>query len=80
MSEQQRQCRAEFVRDQPIFWLFIIYAGGFLACSVCLDLWAKLTGDTSGLSRYLFPLGLAIPPWLGLRNWAQKVLMVASSG
>ncbi len=74
MTEQQRQSRAEFIRDEPALWFALLYAAVFLGCSAVIDLMPWLSGsDMSGASRYLLPLAVAVPPWLGLRRWVRGV-------
>ncbi len=74
MTEQQRQSRAEFIRDAPGLWFALLYAAGFLGCSAAIDLMAWLSGSVvSGAWRYFLPLAVAVPPWLGLRRWVRGV-------
>ena len=72
MTEQQRRSRAEFIRDEPALWFALLYAAVFLGCSAVIDLMAW-GSDMSRASRYLLPLAVAVPPWLGLRRWVRGV-------
>ncbi len=75
MTEQQRQSRAEFIRDEPALWFALLYAAGFLGCSAVIDLMAWLSGSVmSGALRYFLPLVVAFPLWLGLRRWVRGVI------
>ncbi|MFO0891999.1 MAG: hypothetical protein U0790_23045 [Isosphaeraceae bacterium] len=76
MTQQQRKGRAEFIRDQPALWFAILYATTFFGGSVAIDLWSHLIRPSSGdwIWRYCFPLGLAVPQWMGLRGWAMRVI------
>jgi hypothetical protein len=73
MTEQQRQQRAAFIREQPALWLFLLYAGAFVGCAAALDA-LQLAGGAapSHVLRYLLPLVIALPSWLGLRGWARR--------
>ena len=74
MTEQQRQSRADFIRDEPALWFALLYAAGFLGCSTVIDLMAWVSGSAmSGALRYFLPLAVAFPFWLGLRNWVRGV-------
>ena len=75
MTEQQRRGRAEFMRDEPALWFGVLYAGAFLGCTAAIDVmaWLSVSG-LSGAGRYLLPLSVAFPVWLGLRGWARNVL------
>ena len=75
MTKQQRQSRAEFMRDEPTLWFAVLYAAGFLGCSAVIDFMAWLSvSSMSGAGRYFLPLALAVPFWLGLRRWARGVI------
>jgi hypothetical protein len=75
MSEHQHRGRAELIRDEPVFWLVMLYAVSFLACSIATDLWDLATGDaTKEHFRYLFSLMLALPTWRYMKSWANRVL------
>ncbi len=75
MTEQQRQSRAEFMRDEPVLWFAVLYAAGFLGCSAVIDLMAWVSGSgMSGALRYFLPLAVAVPMWLGLRRWVRGVI------
>jgi hypothetical protein len=73
MTEQQRQQRAAFIREQPALWLFLQYSVTFVGCAVAIDA-LQLAGGAapSRLLGYLLPLGIALPMWLGLRGWARR--------
>ncbi len=76
MTEQQRQQRAAFIREQPVLWLLLIYATAFLAGSVAIDgmrlLWD--VAPSSGVQRYLLPLVIVLPQWLGMWGWARRMV------
>ena len=73
MADQEWQQRAALFREQPGLWLFLLYAGAFLGCAVANDLLTWATGTApSHLQRYLLPLVLALPIWLGIRAWARR--------
>ncbi len=75
MTEQQRQSRAEFIRDEPALSFALLYAAGFLGCSAVIDLMAWGSGSgMSGAIRYFLPLIVAVPPWLGLRTWVRGMI------
>ena len=73
MTEVQRQNRAAFIREQPLLWFALLYASAFLSAAVALD-GLRFFGavDPSLLTRYLVPLSIALPPWLGLRSWSRR--------
>jgi hypothetical protein len=74
MTEQQRQERAAFIREQPGLCLFVTYAVAFVGCAVASDALHWLWGGAS-LSRlggYLLPLSIAVPIWVGIRGWAHS--------
>jgi hypothetical protein len=74
MTEQQRQQRAAFVRDQAALWLFLLYASAFFGCALAADALELWGGWTTTLSqRYMLPLVIALPLWFGLRAWAGRV-------
>ena len=74
MTDQQRQQRAAFIREQPLLWLFLVYAVTFLGCAVCIDVLHLVgAGGLSPLAPYLMTIGLALPFWVGLRGWARRV-------
>jgi hypothetical protein len=73
MTEQQCQQRAAFIREQPGLWLFLMYAGAFVGCAVATDvLWLAGDASPSHMARYLLPLAIALPVWVGLRCWARR--------
>lgn len=75
MTGEQRRQRAAFVREQPGLWLFLLYAGAFLGCSVAIDLLQRLEPTTSSsFMRYLLPVAIALAMWLLLYRWARQVL------
>jgi len=76
MTDLQRHQRAAFVREQPLLWFVLLYAAGFLGCAVANDVliaWGA-TG-LSSLARYLLPVAVALPSWLGLRGWSRRVIV-----
>ena len=75
MTERQRRARAEFISEEPVMGLTILYAAAFLGCSGAIDLMYRfLNSPSPGSLRYIFPLGMAAPAWIGLRGWAKRVL------
>jgi hypothetical protein len=73
MTDQQRQHRAAFIKEQPTLWLFLLYAAGFFGAMVCADVIQLLGGSTTTLfQRYVLPLGIALPMWFGMRGWAVR--------
>ena len=74
MTDLQRLQRAAFVREQPLLWFVQLYAVAFLGGAVAHDV-LLISGATglSPLSRYLFPVVLALPAWLALRGWSRRV-------
>ena len=80
MTEQQRQQRAAFIREQPVFGLIVCYAVAFLGCSVAIDT-LQVLGDSapSAWARYLMPL-IALPMWLGLWGWARRMVHSPEAG
>jgi len=75
MTNLQRMQRASFVREQPLLWLVLLYAAAFLGCAVANDvqrIWG--TAGLSTLGRYVVPVVLAFPAWLGLRRWSRHVV------
>jgi hypothetical protein len=73
MTEQQRQQRAAFIREQPALWLFLLYAVTFVGCAVAIDA-LQLAGAEapSRTMGYLLPLVVALPQWVGLRRRARR--------
>ena len=75
MSENRPRCRAEFIREAPMFWFVYIYAVCFFGGSATINLLPGFPGQDVSLGwRYLFPIGMALPFWCGLRSWARHVL------
>ena len=74
MTERQRRSRAEFILEEPVLWLVTFYSVSFLAVSAYLDLRVWSGGVTLGPSRYISPLAVTFPAWLGMRSWAKRVL------
>lgn len=67
----QLRSRAELILDQPVLWFAFLFAAGFLATSAAIDLLAL---ELPPGWRYFFPFFLAVGPWLGLRDWARRIL------
>lgn len=74
MTDQQRQQRAAFFREQPFWWLFLLYASCFLGGSVANDVlqWKIGTGMSRG-PVYTLTAVIAFQIWLGVRRWARQV-------
>ena len=70
MTEKQRQQRAAFVREQPFFWLFILYTTTFWGCSVASEAFQP---EPSRMQAYLMPFPIALGMWVGLRGWARRM-------
>jgi hypothetical protein len=81
MTEQQRQQRAAFIRDQPGLWLLLLYSVAFLSCTAAIDAlgWAGLAAHSGGMG-YLLPLVVALPAWVGLRGWARRTSACVACG
>jgi hypothetical protein len=75
MTEQQRKQRAAFfISDHPGLWLFMLYAMAFLGCAVAIDgLQMVDLSASSHLQRYLPPLAIVLPMWIGLWGWARRI-------
>jgi hypothetical protein len=73
MTDQQRQQRATFIREQSVLWLFLLYAGAFVPYPAALDALPPAGAPApSHMQRYLLPLVIALPSWLGLQGWARR--------
>ena len=73
MTEIQRQQRAAFIREQPLLWFALVYASSFLGCAVASDaLYFCGAKGLSDVGRYLLPLAIALPLWIGLRGWSRR--------
>ena len=73
MTEEQRQQRAAFVREQPGLWLFLLYAVVFVGSAAASDALQEVSGVApSRLRTYLLPLVVALPLWRWLRLWARR--------
>lgn len=74
MTEEQRQQRAALIREQPILWLFLLYAVAFASQAIASDVVQLASGAVPPhLQNYLLPLAVVLPMWLGLRTWARRV-------
>jgi hypothetical protein len=74
MTDQQRQQRAAFIREQPGLWLVLLYSVTYFGCAVAGDVLQWASGVVSSrVSGYLLPLVIALPLWVGLRDWARRV-------
>jgi putative addiction module component (TIGR02574 family) len=73
--EGQLRSRAEFILEEPGLWFAFLFAAGFLATSAAIDL---LSLELPPGWRYIFPFFQAVVPWLGLRDWARRILRAPS--
>jgi hypothetical protein len=81
MTREQRRMRAEIINEQPALWLFLLYAGGFFGMTVVGDLlgWTG-EGPFRGPGRYLVPLAITFPIWIGMRQWALRIVYGRADG
>ena len=74
MTEEQRQHRSAFIREQPFFWFFVSYSVAFLSFTVATDVVRVANlGPLNWFSSYVMSFGVALPLWIGLRGWARRV-------
>jgi len=83
MTREQRVKRAEFVKEQPGLWFFLMYAGAFFSASVVNDLLRMFGIETQHgdeFRRYVLPLIGVFPMWFGMRLWARRITSEGTGG
>ncbi len=80
LSIEQKQIRRkwlmEFVADKPGVVFLILYAIMYLTTNVATDVTAVfLPVDNSASHRYLFPIAIAFPFWLGLKSNSKRFIL-----
>ena len=74
MTDEPRAQRAALIREQPTLCFVLVYATTFLGGAIAGDV--LLACGSTGLSdtgRYLLPLAVGVPMWLGLRSWSHRL-------
>lgn len=78
MSASQERVQAFFFREAPGLGFLLLYAIGFLALSVFLDVWELFDPGTSPLNhspgKYLFTLTFVGPFWHAYYRHSKKRL------
>jgi predicted tellurium resistance membrane protein TerC len=72
MADNQRERRATLIREHPLIVMLVLYSVCFLGCSMAIDSVAHWMGATyaTALTRYLLPLAIAQPTWIGVLRWS----------
>lgn len=83
-SEQKRikqKHSAQFIADHPYLFPLMFYATIFFTVVLSEDILAFIwPGSEHGPNKYIFPLVLAIPGWLGLRSRSKRMILDKAAG
>jgi hypothetical protein len=73
MRAEKHKLDGHWISRHPALWGIIGYAVCFTSTSVAADLLALAKmSDLSPLARYLLPLIVWLPMWLGTCQWARN--------